>query len=81
MPLSTSKKHILFLASWYPNRILLDNGDFIQRHAQAIALGYEITVVHALKDEQLKEKYLVTDSVNRGVREIIVYFRPSFFHH
>lgn len=79
MPLSTPKKHILFLASWYPNRILLDNGDFIQRHAQAIALGYEITVVHALKDEQLKEKYLVTDSVNRGVREIIVYFRPSFF--
>jgi len=74
-----SRKHILALASWYPSRVFLDNGDFIQRHLRAISTLNDVTLVHAIKDEKLKSDFEVVDSINQNVREIIVYFKPSFF--
>ncbi|QTV06453.1 glycosyltransferase family 4 protein [Faecalibacter bovis] len=72
------RKHILFLTSWYPDRILIDNGDFIQRHAQAISLHHDVTVVHAIKDPNLKgKKFEIESSEQKGLKEIIVYFKPS----
>lgn len=74
-----NKKHILALASWYPSRIFIDNGDFIQRHLQAISLLNNITVIHAVKDEKIINNYEISDSKNQGIREIIIYFKPSIF--
>lgn len=74
------RKHILFLTSWFPDRVLQDNGDFIQRHAQAIALKNKVTVVHAVKDETLKKKrFELNISREKEVKEIIVYVKPSRF--
>lgn len=78
--MQSKRKHILFLTSWYPDRVLRDNGDFIQRHAQAVALQNEVTVVHAIKDpQQSSGKYEVELKEYKGVKEIIVYFKPFFF--
>lgn len=84
--ISNRKKHILFLSSWYPSRILPDNGDFIQRHAKAASLCNRITVLHAIKDPNLQEKFERYEAKTNGettegneLREIIIYFRPSSF--
>lgn len=39
-------KHILWLASWYPDEMSPFNGDFIQRHARAVAQRLPITVIY-----------------------------------
>jgi glycosyltransferase involved in cell wall biosynthesis len=44
--------HALWLASWYPNATDLYNGDFIQRHAQALSTQCPVTVIHVAKAEQ-----------------------------
>lgn len=39
-------KHILWLASWYPNPYQGQNGDFVQRHAHAVGKLLPIHVIH-----------------------------------
>lgn len=69
-------KNILWLASWYPNQLTPYDGDFIQRHARAVALFQKITVIHVKKDEEgivtndLKE--IISSSNN--LTEIIVFY-------
>lgn len=41
---------VLFLPGWYPNRTHATLGNFVQRHAQAVATLHDVTVVHAVKD-------------------------------
>lgn len=45
--MSEKKLHILFVASWYPNRNQPILGNFIQRHAQAVAATHNVSVVAA----------------------------------
>jgi len=41
-----SNKKILWLASWYPGEYEHTNGDFVQRHARALALYTAVDVIH-----------------------------------
>ena len=75
--MNTHRKNILALASWYPSRVFLDNGDFIQRHLRAISMLNDVTLVHAVKDEQLKTSVEIEEKINQNVREIIVYFKKN----
>jgi glycosyltransferase involved in cell wall biosynthesis len=43
---------VLWLASWYPNELFPLNGDFVQRHAQAVSLYHEVEVIHLCRDEK-----------------------------
>jgi glycosyltransferase involved in cell wall biosynthesis len=44
----------VWLASWYPNRTSITNGDFIERHAKAVApFLTSLTVIAVVKDESL----------------------------
>ncbi len=46
--------NVLWLASWYPNRTEPFNGDFIERHAKAVApFISSLTVITAVKDDNL----------------------------
>lgn len=46
--------NVLWLASWYPNKIDFFNGDFIERHAKAVApFVNSLTVIAAVKDDKL----------------------------
>lgn len=70
------KKHILWLASWYPDEINPYNGDFIQRHAQAVAEFVPLTLVYVAQHgpgiNMPASKTEVKESDN--LTEIIIYF-------
>ena len=72
------KLHILFLNSWYPSRILPTNGDFIQRHAEAVALNNKVTAIHVITDKSLEQDEIIDRNIN-GVRTIIAYLKPTKF--
>ncbi|HTL10021.1 MAG TPA: glycosyltransferase [Chitinophagaceae bacterium] len=71
-------KNILWLPSWYPSRLDRFTGDFVQRHAQALALYQSLVVLYLVKDAH----GLVTNDVSteitdtNGLKEIIVYYKP-----
>ena len=44
--------NILFLPSWYPNKIYPQNGDFIQRHAVAVSAYCKVAVLYVLSDPE-----------------------------
>ena len=45
-------REILWLPSWYPNKLAPFEGDFIQRHAQAAALYNKIYVIKVVADDR-----------------------------
>ncbi len=50
--MSEKKLHILFVASWYPNRNQPVLGNFIQRHAYAVAALHNVSVVAAFSSAE-----------------------------
>jgi len=69
--------HVIFLASWYPSRILKTNGDFIQRHAEAVSLVHKVSVIHVIADKNLAKHIEISDKTINGIRTLIAYIRPS----
>ncbi len=69
---------VLWLASSYPSKLFPYDGDFVQRHAQAVSLFCEIEVIHVVKDAD----GIVTDDVkelvntNNRLTERIIYYKP-----
>lgn len=76
---NNKKLHIIFLAGWYPSRVFLYNGDFIQRHAEAVSLLHKITVIHVVTDNNLSQNIEITDNEINGVRTLITYVKKSVF--
>jgi glycosyltransferase involved in cell wall biosynthesis len=74
--MSQNKLHILFINSWYPSRVLPSNGDFIQRHAEAISLKHQVSVVHVITDNSLKKNIDVSDQIINNIRTLIAYVKP-----
>lgn len=75
-------KKILWLASWYPNRLEPLTGDFIERHAKAASLHNSIAVIHVLRDhlnvtpgKVFKEKRIY----NSNCEATIIYYKPPVY--
>jgi glycosyltransferase involved in cell wall biosynthesis len=76
------QKYILWLPSWYPNKLEPYSGDFIQRHAKAAALNNRITVIFFTQyGEGVSTDRNVSITETGPLSELIVYvpFRPSGF--
>ena len=73
--MTKKKLHILFLNSWYPSKVLPNNGDFIQRHAEAVALKHRVTAIHVITDENLTKNNVEESNLN-GVKTLIAYLKP-----
>ncbi len=73
------RKKILWLCSWYPNKVQPFDGDFIQRHARAEALYNDIYVIRVVNDDEGKITQSVLREVKReeGLTEIIVYYKKK----
>ena len=73
-----TRKKILWLCSWYPNRTDPFDGDFIQRHARAAALLHDIHVLRIVADPELApgkiESVLVQEG---GLTEQLIYLGKS----
>lgn len=70
----SKKLNILFLASWYPNKLLPFNGNFIQKHAQAASKFCNVSVLHIIAQHQ-DEKFKIDTAEKNGVYEVIVYYK------
>ena len=65
--MNEERKHIVFLARWYPHRYDPMFGLFIQRHAEAAALFNDITVIYCQQDNETTR--LQVESQSRKVAE------------
>ena len=71
------KKNILFISSWFPNKLEPTNGNFVQRHAEAVSQIHSVEVLHAINVTHQKEKFIFDDQVINGIRTLIVYYRNA----
>ena len=58
------KLHILFLCSWYPSKVLPTNGDFIERHAEAVSLLHKVSVLHIISDKNIYNSKIEINTFN-----------------
>ncbi len=77
--LLSKKLHILFLSSWYPSRVFPTNGDFVQRHAEAVSIDNQVTVIHLVTDMNIKKQTEIVDQTINNVRTIIAYVPSTIF--
>ncbi len=70
-----NKLNILFLSSWYPNRVLPTLGNFVQKHAEAVALRTNVVALFVCSDNNNTQKYEVVVSTLNGVFTINVYYK------
>lgn len=73
----SQRLNILFLASWFPNKLKPKNGNFIQQHALAVSKYCNVACLHALSSEQ-EELFVVEENYNEGVYEVIVYYKKIY---
>lgn len=73
---SKEKKYILWLPSWYPNELTPYDGDFIQRHARAVAPLQPVHVFHIIRDRQRKwtRSTRLVEKVQGPLTETILYY-------
>lgn len=71
------KLSVLFICGWYPSRVLPNNGDFIQRHAEAVSLKHTVTVIHIITDKNNKKDIDYTSQEINGIKTHIAYLKHS----
>jgi glycosyltransferase involved in cell wall biosynthesis len=74
-------KKVLWLASWFPNRMDPLAGDFIERHAEAASLFNDIYVLHVVKDKgtSLSAKIVIeTKLLRERCKVSIIYYTTGF---
>src|SRR5665213_315446 len=74
------KYNILFLSSWYPNRVQPTLGDFVQRHAEAVALHSNIAALFVCSDINCKEKFEIEELHENGIFTVKVYYKKVSKH-
>jgi glycosyltransferase involved in cell wall biosynthesis len=73
-----TRKKILFVSRWYPDRHDPMPGLFVRRHAEAVHLFADVTVLHVTADTTLRSgKIFREESIHGGIREQHVYFGKS----
>jgi L-malate glycosyltransferase len=72
-----STYNVLFLSSWYPTRDNPTMGNFVQKHAEAVAQYAKVTVLHVcLCKDMTVRKEMVTEE-NSNLTTHIVYIKKS----
>jgi glycosyltransferase involved in cell wall biosynthesis len=67
------KLNVLFIASWYPTKLATQNGDFIQRHAEAVATKHNVSVIHVITDNRLLKQQHSEIYIKNNVATTIIY--------
>ncbi|MCS4303628.1 glycosyltransferase [Chryseobacterium sp. BIGb0232] len=71
------RKRILFISSWFPNKIEPTNGNFVQRHAEAVSLSCDVEILHAIGNFEQEEQYVYDYRVINNIRTLIIYYKNS----
>ncbi len=75
-------KKVLWLASWYPNKMDPYTGDFVERHARAASLFSQIELFYVVKDRSpFPSKKIVEEKKKfpEGLETSIIYYRTPAF--
>ena len=74
----TSRKKVLFVSRWYPDRHDPMPGLFVRRHAEAVNLFADVTVLYVTADAALRSGQVFREeSMRGGIRELRIYFGKS----
>lgn len=71
------RKKILFISSWFPNKIEPTAGNFVQRHAEAVALLNNVEVLHTIGISNQNEIYVFEENIINEIRTLVVYYKNS----
>jgi glycosyltransferase involved in cell wall biosynthesis len=75
-------KRILWLASWYPSKVDMYTGDFIERHARAASSHNHIDVLHIVRVDRSMSTLKISEEriqyAEGGGATIIYYRSPSY---
>lgn len=66
--------NILFLTSWFPNKIKPQAGNFIKNHALCVSSFCNVFVIYVRAREQ-KEEIIIEENSNDGILELIAYYK------
>jgi glycosyltransferase involved in cell wall biosynthesis len=67
--------NILFISGWYPNRVIPTLGNFVQKHAEAVALKSNVIVLNVWPDKNCTANYEITESNINNVYAINIYYK------
>lgn len=73
------KLHILFLPYWFPSKKNPKNGNFILRHAQAVATIHKVSILYVERDEQLKNEFELTTDKEKNLFILKIYYKGSSY--
>ncbi len=71
------KIKVLFISSWFPNRIYPTNGDFVERHAQSSAIHNEVAVLHVQADPAKKSRHFELQEKGTNPYILLIYFKKN----
>lgn len=69
-------KEVLWLPGWYPSKIDLSTGDFIQRHAIAVAAHVPVHVLFFVRDKEkrITQDIKIEEHKNGNLTETVIYY-------
>ena len=70
---------ILFTSSWYPSRAHSTVGNFVQRHAEAVATMCDVWVLYVASMSHWQGPPKIEEHCEKNVNTVVVYCRPGFF--
>ena len=76
----TDRLNILHIASWYPSRISPQNGNFIERHIEAIGQLTHSYVLHVVSDPHVEKREII-NSKNTDYQSVtVIYPKGNIFN-
>ena len=69
------KLNVLFLSSWYPSRVAPRLGNFVEKHAEAVALKANVYALHVSSDSNCKNKFETDVKTLNGVYTVVIYYK------
>jgi len=76
---SQQRLTILFTSSWYPSKAHTTVGNFVQRHAEAVATLCDVWVLYVASLPQWQGPPKIEEHREKNVNTVIVYCRTGFF--
>ena len=69
------KLNILFLTSWYPNRLFPSLGNFVEKHAECVALKSNVAVLFVCSDDSCEKKFALDARMVNNIYSVKVYYK------
>jgi glycosyltransferase involved in cell wall biosynthesis len=74
-----TKYHVLYISSWFPTKLTPTNGDFVERHAIAVAEYCNVSILHVCFDPTLSVSFILDNKKSGNANSYIYYLKsPNY---